>query len=158
MFGVYLRTSIWAIIWLFLIPFVVFFIIYNFFVNPLLQTFTGGHGYNLFFRQGIGTICIFISMGLAFIFNFLFLVLIPGTIRPLESKTKRNQFYIGFYSNLILMFAIPVIYMLIFGFNWQAGLVFALLHGFGFLFPFILGANFICPAYANKFWFKDRVK
>jgi hypothetical protein len=97
-----------------------------------------------------------IGMGIAFLVNLLFLIIIPCAIGGTNPVAKRTEFYMGFFITLAFSLAVP--------FFWQNWFVFdpktfsiLLTHCvIGFLVTFILGSLFVSKAYAGSFWFWNR--
>ena len=150
MFKVFFMSSIKSLIWLILLP-----------IFSLLVYIFGFHNSGAMIGSqdwlDIGELSILISMIVAIVLNFIFLMIIPTCFGGINPTIKRRQFYFGFYANLILSIIFPIIYWRIF--RLDSLLDFAIIIGIhivGYILVFILGALFVAPAYRRAFWFVDR--
>ena len=148
MFGTFFKSSLKALPVLVLLPVLSFFI-YEltaeyFMFNIILNISWLGGGVLVLMR---------ISMIMAIVINFVFVMIIPSAMYGLDSGAKRKQFYLGFFLNILLMLVIPIFIHIRFGFE---SLALVILVGFSllsFLIPFIIGAKLVTPAYKRVFWF-----
>jgi hypothetical protein len=88
--------------------------------------------------------------------NFLLLLFIPCSFGGLHPAKKKVQFYTGFFINLGLMLAAPLLFRSLGLFFYMApGYFFVMLLLFcvAYLVPFVAGSRFVARAFRKAFWF-----
>jgi len=151
MFWTYFTSSLKALAWLILLP-VVLSILFFLFIEPYVID-------ELVYSDKDFTWTVFlVSMCISIGANFFFLMIIPAAIGGINPSAKKTQFYLGFFTNVILALVLTIIYKIYF--TMDVGFFFLTLglHCLGFIVTFVLGARCVAPSYARAFWFMDRNK
>ncbi|MCL2138401.1 MAG: hypothetical protein FWH41_02595 [Treponema sp.] len=157
MFGTYFKSSIKSLPVIVLFP-LLSFLVYLFFVDGYLLTeriiyitikgFESGKS-----GWGLGCHWMLWNMVFAVVINFLHIMIIPSAIGGINAGTKQAQFYLGFFTNLVLLFIIPIIFYIKYKVDLSLFFIVIALDIIGFLLPFILGSRFVAAAYKKAFWF-----
>jgi len=156
MFGTFFKASLKALPILILFP-ILALVIFAWGVDNYLASegtvYVGNTSWDKYDGEGEGLLWMIRSMIIAIISNFIFLMIIPPLFGGIKASTKQKQFYVGFFVNLIFMLLIPIFLHSQYVFNGLLLGIEVVLHTLSFLFPFILGARFVAPAYRRGFWF-----
>jgi len=155
MFTTFFKSSIKSLIWLVLIPLVLWVLYILMLHNEIEATKLFG----FVSWEEYGKYLILMSMTIAIVVNLLSLMIVPpitATIKGIDSASKRFEFYFSFFTNLVLSLILPIIFFYLFDMPVLNFLMLLGLHLIAFLVAFILGALFVAPVYARAFWFVDR--
>lgn len=156
MFGTYFKASLKALPVLLLFPIAVY-VLYIITIDPnYVQMYTiaeGTFGELRLTWYANGPNFMLTSMIIAIITNLFFLMIIPSAIGGADPRSKKVEFYVGFFVNIFCTLLLPIIYFFVFGLDGATFGILIGLHTGSFLLPFILGARFVSPAYVRAFWF-----
>jgi hypothetical protein len=152
MFGDYLKSSLGVLPW-FLLPIAcyIFFIVgidpYYIQYNTIAIRVDGLH-WGAFAAESV-----LASLIVALVANVILLLIIPCAIGGGNANIKHFQFFLGFFTNIVISLGLPLYYKLTYGLDVQTLVILIVMHLVMLPVTFIIGSRFVSGVYRRAFWF-----